>query len=237
MRPCILLACAVLIAAPGCRSEQWQNITAGLLSGPAATADTETVAAGLKEALRVGTRRAVEQASSRGGYLNDPDRRISLPGRLGQMADTLRSVGLGGQVEALEEKMNRAAEQAAGRAAPVFIEAITGITFEDARQILSGGETAATDYLRSATADELKRRYEPIMEEHLKSVGAVDLYNRLLNRYQSLPFAPAVEFRPRDYVTQEALDGLFSLLAQEERKIRTNPAARTTELLKRVFGG
>jgi hypothetical protein len=233
----IVFACVLMIIVAGCTAEQWERATSMLGTAGDGQLDARTVAAGLKEALRVGTQRAVEEASSQGGYLNDPELHISLPGQLGEMADTLRSVGLGGQVDALERRMNRAAEEAAAQAAPVFMEAIAGITFEDARQILTGGETAATDYLRRATSDELRQEYRPVVERHLKSVGVIDLYNRLMDRYQALPLAPAVDFRPRDYVTDEALNGLFSLLAEEERKIRANPAARTTELLRTVFGG
>ena len=236
MRFSILMACFLLVAAPGCETGQWKEVASRMAGGRGGKLDTETVAAGLRDALRVGTDRAVEEASSRGGYLENSDLRISLPGRLEKMADTLRTVGLGGQVDALEKKMNRAAEDAASEAAPVFIEAISDITFEDARGILTGGETAATDYLREATSGELKRRYRPIVEGHLESVGVIDLYNRLLNRYQSVPLAPELDFRPREYVTEKALDGLFALLAEEEQKIRKDPAARTTALLKRVFG-
>ena len=228
-----LLVCAV---GAGCAGQDWRQVSSDLLSGTGQT-DTQTIAAGLKEALRVGSQRAVQKASQKGGYLDNPELRIPLPSKVEKMANALRKVGMGGQFDKLERKMNRAAEEAAADAAPVFIDAISEMGIADARQILGGDMTAATDYLREKTSDELRNRYKPIVQEKLQSVGVVDLYNSLHDRYSKLPLAPSVQFTPEDYATDRALDGLFKLLAQEEKRIRQNPAARTTELLKQVFGG
>lgn len=196
----------------------------------------DTIADGLKEALAVGARNAAEAASSEGAYSGNPALRIALPEKLQPVADALRKVGLGGQVDILELKMNQAAEEAAAGAAEVFVGVIQQMTFEDARAILAGGDTAATDYLREKTYDPLKARYAPIVQKHMNSLGAVRKYKELVQQYEALPFTPKVDLDIENYVSEAALDGLFKVLAGEERKIRENPAARTTELLRKVFG-
>ena len=230
----VLMASTVIALAFGCAGTDLGKVGSGLLKGQGGL-DTKTITAGLKEALQVGVQRAVDQASAEGGYAENQQIHISLPDKLDSMANTLRRVGLGGQVNTLEKKMNLAAEEAASKATPVFVDAIKGMSFADAREILNGGDTAATDYLRGTTLDELTKLYTPTVNKHLQSVGVVDLYNQLHERYKALPLAPSLDFKPTDYVTGEALDGLFALLAQEEQKIRADPAARTTDLLKQVF--
>jgi hypothetical protein len=194
-----------------------------------------TVVAGLKEALRVGTDRAVNALSQEGGYAADPALRIGMPESLEKLASTLRQVGLGQQVDLFEQKMNEAAESAAAQAAPVFLDAIGQMSFADARQILGGDQTAITDYFREKTLAQLAELYTPVVREHMNQVGAVNQYNTIVGRYQQIPFVPQIDFSPDAYVTEQALKGLFASLAEVERDIRTNPAARTTDLLKRVF--
>ena len=231
------IALVVLTSAllAGCAAQDWRDVSGGLMTA-SGEPDTRTIAAGLKEALRVGARRTVDNAAREGGYLDSPEIRISLPSEFESMANTLRRIGLGGQLDNLETRMNRAAEKAAAEATPVFIDAISSMSFADARAVLAGGDTAATDYLRDATSGELRTRYSPIVDEHLQDLGVVQLYESLHDRYERIPMVPALEFTPGDYVTDRALDGLFKLLAVEEKKIRENPAARTTALLRRVFG-
>ena len=197
---------------------------------------TDTIVAGLKEALRVGTQNTVAQTSRDGGYSNNPLIRIPLPERLETMAGALRKIGLGGQVDKFEARMNAAAERAATEAAPVFINAIKDMTFADARRILGGDKTAATDYFRDKTHTELARRYTPIVRGRMEQLGVVQVFEDLQNRYNQLPLVSDIDYQIEDYVVEEALDGLFTVLAQEEQQIRENPAARTTELLRRVFG-
>ena len=132
--------------------------------------------------------------------------------------------------------MNRAAETAAAEATPVFIDAVKSMSFADAKDILKGNDTAATDYFRDATRKELTGRYQPIVRKAMDSVGAVQAFEDLQSRYNDLPFTPDLNYQIEDYVVEQALDGLFNVLASEEKKIRENPAARTTELLRRVFG-
>jgi hypothetical protein len=199
--------------------------------------DESTVVAGLREALQVGARRAVAQTGRTDGYLGNPLIRIPLPDSLDTMARGLRAVGLGAKVDELEVGMNRAAERAAGEAVDVFATAIRGMSIADGYAVLRGGGTAATDYLQSRTSDTLRQRYEPIVSQAMDQVGLVSLYDSLLGRYQALPFTRSPSLDIRRYVTDRALDGLFTVLGQEEQRIREDPAARTSELLQRVFGG
>jgi len=206
--------------------------------GPAPL-DTQTVVAGLKDALRVGTDRTVSLTSRVNGYLGNKLIRIHTPESLSQMTGALRAVGLGSKVDELEVSMNRAAEKAAGEAAAVFWKGIQQMTVEDAWGILDGGDTAATDYFRRTTSDELRARFSPIVANKMKAVGLVQLYDELTARYRAIPLASSFAGEPpdlRQYVTQKALDGLFTVLGQQEAEIRRDPAARTTELLRRVFG-
>jgi hypothetical protein len=193
-------------------------------------------ASGVKEALRVATERAVRSTAQPDGFLGNPQIRIGLPGALGKLASALRKVGMGEQVDELEVAMNRAAEEAAGQAAPVFVDAIASMTFQDAAGIVTGGDTAATDYFERTTSDPLRARFRPIVEQAMQHVGLAQRYDRLLARYDALPFASKLNLDLPGYVTEQTLEGLFHVVGEEERRIRTNPAARTTELLQQVFG-
>jgi hypothetical protein len=207
-------------------------------SSPAGAVSADgDIAKGLKEALRVGTGNAVRTTSAPGGFLDDPEIHIPLPGQLGSLSKALRGVGMSSQVDQLEVTMNRAAERAAGEAAPVFLDAIGRMSFDDARQILEGEDTAATQYFRRTTSDPLTTRFRPIVESSMKEVGLVQQYDALVGRFTSLPLAKAPSLDLAGYVTQKALDGLFLVVGEEERKIRADPAARTTDLLRQVFGG
>jgi len=224
----------------GCAELQNGMLTDDLLrsvQAPARTTpDEQTVAAGLKEALRVGAERTVAATSKTDGFLANQLIHIALPEQFNQMARTLRKVGLGSQVDALETGMNRAAERAAGEAKGVFWDAITQMTMVDAYHILNGGESAATGYFRERTADRLRSRFHPIVAAKMQEVGLYQLSNQAISSYNALPFVtkPAVDLE--SYVTEKALDGLFKTLALEEKRIRQDPAARSTELLRRVFG-
>ena len=199
--------------------------------------DEPTVIAGVKEALRVGTQNTVLSTSRIDGFLGNQLIRIALPEQLQSAASTLRQVGLGGQVDELEIGMNRAAERAAGEARDVFWSAITGMTVADAFGILRGGPTAATDYFRDRTEATLRSRFQPIVQQKIQEVGLGRAYGRVSTTYNSLRPAgapPLVDLD--DYVTDRALAGLFTVLGTEEQRIREDPAARTTELLRKVFG-
>lgn len=193
--------------------------------------------AGLKEALRLATQRAVQSTSQTGGFLDNAKIRIGLPGSLGKMASGLRAVGMGAQVDELEVSMNRAAEKAVGEATPVFVDAIQRMTFQDASAIVTGGDTAATDYFQKTTSDTLRTRFRPIVEQAMQKVGVAQQYEQLVGRYKTtVPFASAPKLDLNGYVTDRTLAGLFTVVGEQEKEIRTNPAARATDLLKQVFG-
>ncbi len=223
-----VLACAWSIA---CAS------SGGSLGDLLATASGEgDTVAGLKQALEIGTRNAVGLTSRENGFLDNPLIRIRLPGALDKMATGLLAVGFGAAVDELEVAMNRAAERAAGEATDVFWQGIRQMTFSDAVGIVNGGDTAATEYFERTTRDTLRARFEPIVSAKMDEVGVIRSYDQLAGRYEAIPFANKPSFDPRDYVTDKSLDGLFAVLAEEERKIRTDPAARVTPLLRKVFG-
>lgn len=227
------LVTAALCCLASCAS--MENLDLGSVLGNDAPLDEATVARGLKEALTVGTGRAVATVGTLDGYLGNEVLRIALPPEVQDVAGTLRSVGLGNKVDELEIAMNRAAEQAAGEAVNVFTDAITSMTIADAWTILRGHDTAATDYFRDRTATTLTTRYRPIIESKLRTVGGYTSYESLVSRLESIPFVDPPNLDLIDYVTTHALSGLFTTLATEEQSIRTDPLSRTTTLLQRVF--
>ncbi len=194
------------------------------------------VGAGLREALVVGIRRVVDTLGRPGGFLESRRFRIPLPSPLAEAGDVLRMAGLGALVDDLEVRMNRGAEQAVRIAADLFITAIRELTFRDALAILEGPPDAATRYLERTTGAELERRMRPIVEAELRDAGALALWQRLVGEVGTLPFVGRPERDLTDHVLAATRKALFTLLAEEERRIRTEPAARTTELLRRVFG-
>ncbi len=208
---------------------------------PAAAAgtrlDDETAASGLKEALGIGTTRAVETLGRLDGYLGNPEVRIPMPERMESLGRALRKIGQDELVDELETSMNRAAEAAAPLAKDVFLTAIKGMTFRDAVTIVRGSGHEATDYLIEHAGPELGERFRPIVGEQLDSVGATRAFNDFMRRTERLPFVdrPAVDLS--EHVTSKAIDGLFLMIAREEEKIRKDPLARTTDLLRTVFGG
>lgn len=231
--PAWLLAFS-LIVLPGCASVDMAAIND--LIGAQAPLDEETVASGLREALEVGTGRAVETLSADGGFGANDILRIPIPDNLETMASRLRSVGLGDQVDRFEDQMNTAAEQAAGLAVDAFAGAIRQMTIQDAFGILRGPENAATLYFRERTEAELTSLFGPVVDDVMQQLGIVRAYDDLVTRYNAIPLVRPVTFDIEAYVVDRTLDGMFSTLAQEEQRIREDPMARTTRLLQRVFG-
>ena len=191
---------------------------------------------GLKEALEIGTRNAVETVSQTDGYFKNPLIRIPLPENVQKFEKLLRATGFSRQVDAFELSMNRAAERAAPEARSIFWDAIKQMTFTDAREILDGADDAATQYFRAKTADRLQTLFKPITHQAMSEVGVTRSYQTLDAKIQTIPFAEPMRFDLDQYVTDKALDGLFFMLAEEEKKIRRDPAARVTDLLQKVFG-
>jgi len=206
---------------------------------PAATGpaqDSGTVASGLKEALSVGTKNAVGLLSGKDGYFANEAVKILLPENVRRLGDALRMAGYQKEVDAFVLSMNRAAEKAAPRAADIFAGAIREMSITDTQKILGGGNTAATEYFKSKTSTQLFDAFKPDISKSMSEVGVTRAYKAMTDRYTSMvPFAKVESLDLDRYVTNKSLDGLFYMVGQEETKIRTNPAARTTELLRKVF--
>ncbi len=198
--------------------------------------DEKTIVAGLKEALNVGTGKAVQKVSAADGYFKNPKIRIPLPKDLQKWADRLRKIGLGKKVDELEFSMNRAAEQAAPKAKDIFVGAVKKMTITDAKNILYGkNDNGATLFFEKHTPPSLFTLFFPVMKSALDKVGATKAYKYLLDQYNALPLVEKKSYDLDSYATNKALDGLFFMISQEEALIRKDPAARVTDLLKKVF--
>lgn len=191
---------------------------------------------GLKAALEKGITEASKQASQTNGYYGNSLIKIPFPPDAEKVETRLRQMGLGGEVDTFITSLNRAAEQASKEAVDVFVGAIRQMTIEDAWGILRGEQDAATLYLKRTTTPELERRFQPIVSNALNTVNATKYYGDLVNTYNKIPLVTRVDPDLEGYATQKAIDGLFVLVAQEEAKIREDPVARTSDILKRVFG-
>jgi hypothetical protein len=198
--------------------------------------DQKTTVSGLKEALAIGTENAVRTVSKPDGYLSNQMVKILLPDNIQKVADMAAKLGFQEQVDNFILSMNRAAEAAAPQATALFVDAIKTISFEDARKILQGGDTAATQYFKDKTSKKLYDQFKPVVISNMNKVGVTKAYKDMMAPYESLPLVPKESIDLDHYVTDKALEGLFLMVGQEERKIRTNPAARVTDLLKAVFG-
>ncbi len=198
--------------------------------------DEGTTASGLKEALSISTEKAVKNVSSVDGYFGNQAIKILMPEEIQKVGNVLRKVGYQKEVDEFVLSMNRAAEKAAPKAASFFVDAIKEMTFEDARKILGGGDTAATEFFKQKTHDKLYGAFKPVVSASVDEVGCTRSYKEMIGKYESVPFMNKQSLDLDDYVTNKALDGLFYMVGQEEKKIRTDPAARATDLLKTVFG-
>jgi Protein of unknown function (DUF4197) len=194
------------------------------------------IGAALKEALQVGTSNAVQLTGRPNGYFSNQAIKILMPENLRTLEKGLRTVGYGPQVDELVLGMNRSAEKAAPAAKQIFLDAIGAMTFDDVNRIFRGSNTAATDYFKAKTSDKLTTAFRPVVEQSMNEVGVARQYKELLGRAQSIPFVKTESYDINQYVVTKSLDGLFYVVGDEERKIRTNPAARTTDLLREVFG-
>lgn len=191
---------------------------------------------GLKEALEIGTANAVEEASKLDGYYKNPDIKIPLPKAVQKVEIVMKAMGYGPEVDAFSRSMNRAAERAAPEAKALFWDALKEITFDDARKILNGRDDEATLYFEGKTRGKLHQLFMPIVHTAMEGVGVTRTYQEVHAKLSTIPFADRLNLDLDEYVTEKALDGLFYMVAEEERKIRKDPAARVTRLLKDVFG-
>jgi len=197
----------------------------------------DQIVAGLKEALSIGTGNAVGATSKTDGYFGNKAIKILMPKKIEKVADVLGKMGYQKEVDEFVLSMNRAAEKAAPQAKQIFIDAIRGMSIEDARKILDGGDTAATDYFKVKTTGKLSEAFRPIVSSSMNEVGTTRSYKEMMGKYSALPFAKSESLDLDRYVTDKALEGLFHMVGQEEIRIRKDPAARVTDLLKTVFGG
>lgn len=195
----------------------------------------EQVIAGLKEALIKGITAGSADASKLNGYFKNPEIKIPFPPEVQQVEQKLRQIGLGNEVDKFVMTLNRGAENAAKEAKPIFIDAIRAMTIQDAWGILRGADDAATQYLIRTTSDRLTEKFKPVIKTSLDKVNATRYYGDLITTYNKIPFVEDVNPDLDDYATEKAIEGLFLLIAKEEEKIRENPLARTTDLLKKVF--
>lgn len=209
----------------------------GQILGQNGALTTSEIVQGLKEALQVGISNGSAQASQLNGYYGNNMIKLLFPPDAQKVENTLRQIGLGSEVDKFVVTLNRAAEQAATKAKPIFWKAITNMSINDAVGILKGQPNAATQYLRQTTYQELYNEFAPVMESSLNSTNATKYYGDLANTYNKIPLI-SQKLNPdlKKYATDKAIDGLFLLVEQEEKKIRENPAARVSDILKRVFG-
>jgi len=207
----------------------------GKANSAAGLSDTQ-IGSGLKEALSVGTKKAVRLVDQPGGYLNNEAIKILLPQNLRPVEKVLRGMGQGPRIDEFVASMNHAAESAAPEAETIFADAVKEMTIDDARKLLNGGDTSITDYFKSKTSAHLATAFRPHVEAAMNKNGVTQQYNALMGQVPKMPFGNSSSLDINTYVVNKALDGLFYMLGQQEKEIRTNPAARSTALLKQVFG-
>ncbi len=204
-------------------------------SGAAALSDGE-IGDGLREALRVGTERVTSTLGAVNGFNDDGEVHIPLPESLQTVQKALAKIGLSSVADDLELRMNRAAEAAVPEAKEMFWQAISEMTLEDVRGILNGPQDAATKFFQGKMTAPLTERFTPIVEDQLAEAGAVQAFDGMMGDYKAIPFVPDVKADLTEHVVAKALDGVFLFLGREEAAIRENPAKRTTDILKKVFG-
>ncbi|MBS1915838.1 MAG: DUF4197 domain-containing protein [Bacteroidetes bacterium] len=215
-----------------------KNAVSGNKSNAGAGLSNEDIVGGLKEALTLGAQKSAGKLSAVDGFFKDAAVKILLPPEAQKVEKTLRSVGMGNLVDNAILSMNRAAEDAAKSAAPIFVNAVKNMSIQDALGILRGSDTSATSYLRKSTSPDLTRAFKPVIDSSLKKTDATKYWKTVFDTYNSLPTTfKKVDSDLSSYVTQRALSGVFFYVADEEKKIRKDPAAQATELLKKVFGG
>ena len=232
----VIKAFTLAVLMTGCTAQQIQQAqkTLGGYLGEDKVS-TEEVVKGLKEALVQGTGKGVATVSQVNGYLGNAAIRIPFPPEVQKVEQKLRDLGFGKQVDQFVETLNHGAEEAAKEAKPIFVNAITAMSIQDAWNILKGADDAAAAYLISNTSTQLQASFKPVIQRALEKTSATKYYSDLINTYNKIPFVEKVNPNLDDYATQKAIDGLFVMIAKEEKNIRDNPGARATELLKRVF--
>ena len=224
----IFMIIGLLISSSCAELQQVVNQFPGTLSN-------EEISAGLRQALDYGIDKQVTKLTLEDGFFKNELVKIGLPDELQKVDKTLRDIGLGNLADQGLKVLNRAAEDAVKEATPIFIDAVKNITFADAKHILLGADNAATEYLRIGTSDALYDKFSPVIENSFAKVGADQIWENLISKYNTIPFVQKVNPDLTDYVTGEALKGVYTMITIEEKEIRNKVASRTTDLLKKVF--
>ena len=240
----LVAACLLVGAVPDQASAGWFDSVKEALGGSegsealdsAGALSSDEIGRGLKEALQVGTENVVAQLGTTGGFDLDPEIHIPLPSQLEGARKLLAGVGMDSTLTDLEQRLNRAAEIATPKAKALFLDAIQDMTLDDVMGIYNGPDDAATQYFRGRMSDTLVGEMTPVVDESLGEAGAVQVYDTVMDQYHQLPFVPEIDADLTGYVVEKGVDGIFYYLAREEAAIRENPAKRTTQLLKQVFG-
>ncbi|MBN2482491.1 MAG: DUF4197 domain-containing protein [Bacteroidales bacterium] len=233
-RMCFFIMVMLIMVACGSSSQLFRDLpgTYGMESG----LSEQDAAAGIREALIRGTNLGVDLVSVTDGYFGNREIKIPFPPEAREIESTLRNIGLDKKVDEVILSINRAAEMAADEARSIFISAITGMTVIDALDIVRGADNAATLYLQRTTSQQLQGAFRPIISRSLERVDATRYWDDVVNTYNMIPFVKKMDPDLAGYVTGKAIEGLFVMIAKEELAIRRDPMARTTELLKKVFG-
>ncbi len=205
--------------------------------GGAASLTTDQASGGLKEALSRGISTSVSSTGRPGGYFENPAIKILMPARLQRVEQAMRVAGMGPQVDSFVKSMNAAAEEAAPAAKAILLDALKAMTFSDAKSVVTGGKTAGTEYFKRTTTEQIQTAFRPIVEKSMAKVGVTQQFQALMASAPKLPFFKTPDLDVNQYVLDKATDGLFTVMGQEETKIRTDPAAQVTPLLRTVFGG
>ncbi len=235
MKRILIIVLAGCMACTSAQLNQAINDAGKAVNGDKPLTSAE-VGQGLKEALINGISKGSDLVSQLDGYFKNPEIKIPFPPDVKKVEDRLRQIGLGGEVDKFVMTLNRGAEDAAKEAKPIFIAAIKQMTIDDAWAILKGEPDAATQFLKRTTSAQLKEKFKPVIQASLDKVNATKYYGDIINKYNSIPLVQKVNPDLNDYATDLAMQGLFTMIAKEELNIRQDPMARTTELLKRVFG-
>jgi hypothetical protein len=226
-----ILLCVLVFQLVGCA--ELQQVVNQLPQGTGI--GNAEIAQGLREALNMGIEKQVNKLALENGFFKNELVKILLPQELQKVDKTLRDIGLSSLADEGLRILNRAAEDAVGEATPIFVDAVKGITFNDARQILLGADNAATQYLERTTQTQLYNKFNPIIQNSFQKVGADKIWTNIITKYNNLPLTNDVNPDLTDYTTNEALKGVYTMIALEEKEIRTKVSSRTTDLLKKVF--
>ena len=235
----VIALCSILLIAPAIAQDSWWEKAKKLLSGEDNVSQLvlsdEQIANALKQALSVGSESVIKTLQQSGAFADNPNLHIDLPPALASAGKILDKIGMGQWTDELEAKLNEAAEQAIPAAGPIISSAINNLTLVDIQTIYNGENDAATQYFKAQMSGPIAQAMDPIIKQSLADVGALTLYDKIISKYQSLPFVPDISSDLIALVKTQALSGIFEYLAKEEAAIRENPEKRTTELLKKVF--